>query len=75
MKINNGVLERFFLFVLSASCFVMISCDEDNPCSNIKNGVSYKNGEPYDVIDKLEDFGINYSKQYAELIWKIKVLY
>lgn len=75
MKINNGVLERFFLFVLSASCFVMISCDEDNPCSNIKNGVGYKKNEPYDVIDKLEDFGNNYSKQYAELLGKIKVLY
>lgn len=75
MKINKGVLERFFLFVLSASCFVMISCDEENPCSNIKNGVGYKKNEPYDGIDKLEGFGNNYSKQYAELIEKIKVLY
>ena len=74
MKINKGVLERFFLFVLSASCFAMISCDEENQCSNIKNGLYYKKIEPIAKIAK-EDFGNNYSKQYAELIEKIKALY
>lgn len=75
MKINKCVLRRFFMFVLSASSFMLISCDEENPCSNIKNGVDYKKNEPYDVIDKLEDFRNSYSAQYKELLREIKELY
>lgn len=78
MKINKCVLgEIIFLNVLSVSCFMMISCGEDNPCSNIKNGVSYKKKGTYDVIDKFnkKDFIDNYHTQYDELIEKIKDLY
>lgn len=76
MKVNSSVLLKILLIVLSVSCFMMISCDNGNPCSNIKNGLDYKKGEPYDVIDKLEDFGNNYSTtQYKELLLKITELY
>ena len=74
MKINKCVLRRFFMFVLSASSFMLISCDENNPCSNIKNGLYYKKIEPIAKIDK-EDFGNSYSKQYKELLREIKELY
>ena len=54
-----------------------ITCGENNPCSNIKNSVSYKKEKSYNVIAKIakEDFVTNYSTQYGELIGKIKVLY
>lgn len=74
MKINKCVLRRFFMFVLSASSFMMISCNENNPCSNIKNGLYCKKIEPIAKIAK-EDFGNNYSEQYKELLRKIKELY
>ena len=74
MKINKCVLRRFFMFVLSASSFMLISCNENNPCSNIKNGLYYKKFEPIAKIAK-EDFGNSYSAQYKELLREIKELY
>lgn len=81
MKINSvrAFTKRFYVFIFVGVSFMMISCDENNSCSNIKNGLYYKKSEHIDKIhiDKInkEDFENNYSKQYAELIEKIKVLY
>lgn len=81
MKINSvrAFTKRFYVFIFVGVSFMMISCDENNSCSNIKNGLYYKKSEYIDKIhiDKInkEDFENNYSKQYAELIEKIKVLY
>ena len=81
MKTNSvrDFYKTFLCFYICGLFFMMISCDEENPCSNIKNGLYYKKSEYIDKIhiDKInkEDFENNYSKQYAELIEKIKVLY
>ena len=77
MKVNSSVLLKIFLIVLSASCFMMISCGNGNPCSNIKNGLDYKKGESYDNIVKIgrQTFRDTYYRQYSELLVKIKDLY
>ena len=79
MKTNSvrAFYKTFLCFYICGLSFMMISCDEENPCSNIKNGVNYKMGE-HDNIVKIDekDFRDNYSTtHYKGLLREIKELY